>query len=276
MGVGQSRFTKFSREHNYTVLLLGQTGSGKTSLLNLIANMNMINEIHFDSESILSAERLKEFGTGRVTDLSVENAQNDPMASKTSDARVYQLQLCRNWFMTMIDTPGFGDSRGVEVDKQHIKRIMACLGEKVHAINCVMIVVQGRESRMTPSLEYALAQLASVMPRSVMDHIVVVFTNTESKRKLNFDVNVKCFKDFGIEIPKSECIDNAFCTIRNSLGHIPAEHLQTVDEEEREAMTEELRQCTKAVERLGWKIHDLPPVPSLKSLSCTEKGLMRE
>lgn len=274
MGLGQSHFTKFSREHNYTVLLLGQTGSGKTSLLNLIANMNMINEVHFDSESILSAERLKEFGTGRVTDLSVENAVNDPMASKTSDARVYQLQLCRNWFMTMIDTPGFGDSRGIAVDKQHIKRIMACLGEKVQTINCVMIVVQGRDSRMTPSLKYALAQLASVMPQSVMDHIVLVFTNTESKRKLNFDV--KCFKDLGIEIPKSECIDNAFCTIRNSLGHIPAEHLQTFDEEDLEAMTKELRQCTKAVERLGWKIHDLSPVPSRKSLSCTEKALMRE
>ena len=44
------------------------------------------------------------------------------MASKTSDAAKYELIMGHGKF-TIIDTPGFGDSRGTEVDIKHFEKI---------------------------------------------------------------------------------------------------------------------------------------------------------
>jgi len=44
------------------------------------------------------------------------------MASKTSDAGRYEVIIGHAKF-TIIDTPGFGDSRGMEVDKEHFEKI---------------------------------------------------------------------------------------------------------------------------------------------------------
>ena len=267
MGVGRSAlFTNFSAEYNYTVLLLGQTGSGKTSLLNLMANCYGVCRVHGEKENLTEAE-LRAFGQGRVTDLSVENALRDPMASKTSDARVYQIQLASNWHFTIIDTPGFGDSRGLEVDKRHVQRIMACLKEKIQSINCVMLVVNGRESRMTATMKYVLSQLTAVMPKAVMDHIAVVFTNTEKRRQLNF--KIQAFSEVGMDLPKYECIDNPFGMVQEFTSACDRE----IEEEDLEDLTKSIQKSLEALEKVGWMVHDLPPVPSI---SFSELNAKRE
>jgi predicted GTPase len=44
-------------------------------------------------------------------DETVEQALQDKMASKTSDAKTYRFKIGHGSF-TVIDTPGFGDTRG--------------------------------------------------------------------------------------------------------------------------------------------------------------------
>lgn len=44
------------------------------------------------------------------------------MASKTSDAKKYKIKI-GHVNLTIIDTPGFGDSRGMEVDRQNFEKI---------------------------------------------------------------------------------------------------------------------------------------------------------
>ena len=267
MGAGRSVFTNFGKESNYTILLLGQTGSGKTSLLNLIANIYRIRRIRFEDDEVLATQELQAFGQGFVTDLSVENALEDSMASKTSDARVYQLELAENWFLTIMDTPGFGDSRGIEVDQEHVKRIMGCLKEKIQSINCVMVVVNGREARMTATMTYVLSQLTVVMPKAVMEHIAVVFTNTETKRKLNF--NIESFKDIGLPVPKYECLENPFGAVQKATAAYPEG--ADMPDDEREELTEDIRKSLKALEKVGWMVHDLKPIPSIRFAELNTK-----
>lgn len=106
-GPGKPVFTKFNREDNYTILLLRQTGSGKTSLMNLIANFKTVLKVLFDEQVVLSTPELVEFGLAHLQDLDVEHAMENGMASKTSQPRVYQLELATNWHFTIMDTPGY-------------------------------------------------------------------------------------------------------------------------------------------------------------------------
>ena len=52
----------------------------------------------------------------------LENLDGGPMASKTSDAAKYEIKIGQGKF-TIIDTPGFGDSRGTNTDDEHFKKI---------------------------------------------------------------------------------------------------------------------------------------------------------
>ena len=51
-----------------------------------------------------------------------ENYTGGEMASKTSDAKKYKRKIGKV-NLTIIDTPGFGDTRGTEVDNQNFEKI---------------------------------------------------------------------------------------------------------------------------------------------------------
>jgi len=60
------------------------------------------------------------------------------MSSKTSDARTYTIRI-GYVNLTIIDTPGFGDSRGVQADDDNFKRIKEVVLEE-GGINCICVV----------------------------------------------------------------------------------------------------------------------------------------
>ena len=186
MGAATSKYTKFGESSNYTILMLGQTGSGKTSLLNFIASYRHVLRSVNEDDCVLSREELQNFAQERVSDMTLEHALEDQMASKTCDAKLYQLSLASNCHFNVIDTPGFGDTRGMSEDERHIKRILACIA-KVNTINCVLITINGREARLNHTLRYVLSELTSILPQQVLSQVGVVFTNVESRRKMNFN-----------------------------------------------------------------------------------------
>ena len=49
----------------------------------------------------------------------MENKLGGPTASKTSGVAKYELKI-GHANITIIDTPGFGDSRGVDIDTDHV------------------------------------------------------------------------------------------------------------------------------------------------------------
>ena len=60
------------------------------------------------------------------------------MASKTSDALKYEIQIGHGKF-TVIDTPGFGDSRGMSVDALNFEKIKSAVMME-GGINCICVV----------------------------------------------------------------------------------------------------------------------------------------
>ena len=187
--------------HTYKMLLIGETGSGKTSFLNLLCNCGLVQALGF-------TDGLAQFRN--FNDIKLENARASKMESKTSDAKLYNVDL-NDLKVGVIDTPGFGDSRGIKEDKLHVKRIVDSLkGEEY--INCVCLTINGRQARMSATLQYVLSEVTAVLPRQVLGNVIVVFTNTSDPLDLNFDP--KALNDyFGREVESERIffIENPYC-----------------------------------------------------------------
>ena len=190
---------------NSKVLLIGETGSGKTSFLNLLFNYGLAKELGFE----IGVEHFHSFN-----DIQLENAVADKMESKTSNAKKYTVSL-GDTNLEIIDTPGFGDSRGMGEDKKRMEAIMRCLKNE-EDINCVCLVINGRASRISATFGYVLCEITSILPRAIIDNIIVVFTNTTGFLQLNFEPQA-LQSYFGRDLQNcSFCIENPYCLLEKA------------------------------------------------------------
>ena len=193
--------------HPYKMLLIGETGSGKTSFLNLLCNSKLFEELG-TSIDVEKFNRIKNYN-----DLKIEDSTARAMASKTSEAKFYNTKVCE-MRMTVIDTPGFGDSRGLKKDEVNVKKIIDALRHQDY-INCVCLVINGRQSRMTASLKYVLAEISTILPREIFNNIIVVFTNNAEPLDCNFDIR-ELDSYFGKELDHAFYIENPYCRIEKA------------------------------------------------------------
>lgn len=195
----------------YKMLLVGETGSGKTSFLNLLCNCEMIKKLGFNKGS----KQLRKFN-----DSNLENARSREAESKTSGVKMYSIELDKvELKVGIMDTPGFGDTRGFQQGKQNTKLIIDGLKAEQY-INCVCLVINGRLSRITATLRYVLTEVTSILPREVLNNVIVVFTNAVDPWLLN--LNPDSLKEyFGrkIDPEKIFCIENPYCRLERAWQH---------------------------------------------------------
>ena len=123
----------------YHMLLVGETGSGKTSFLNLVSNVQLVHKLGFDT----GITKFRNFNKIRL-----ENPTTRKMESKTTKSFMYKVQF-DDVTIGIIDTPGFGDTRGFDIDKRNVKDIV----DKVNSVeymHCICFVINGRQARITP------------------------------------------------------------------------------------------------------------------------------
>ncbi len=196
----------FGISPDYKMLLLGETGSGKTSFLNLLCNLSLIEKLGYTE----GAKQLRNFN-----DIKLENSEASRMESKTGDAKLYCVKLF-GLRAGVIDTPGFGDTRGTDVDEKHAKKIVDALkGEEY--VNCVCLIINGRAARMSATLQYVLSEITAILPRVVLSNVIVVFTNTSDPLDLNFDTDqLRPFLGREIEEERLFLIENPYCRLEKA------------------------------------------------------------
>lgn len=202
-GAAQAVFGgKPPQSYQYKMLLIGETGSGKTSFLNLLCNCGLVQALGGFTEGLAQFRNFN--------DISLENAESRKLESKTSDAKLYNVEL-GELKVGVIDTPGFGDTRGFKEDEKHTKRIVNAL-EGEEYINCICLIINGRQARMSATLRYVLTEITSILPKRVLKNVIVVFTNTADPLDLNFDAN-SLQEYFGAEIEGQRIffVENPYC-----------------------------------------------------------------
>ena len=140
---GESRLRRWTfgeRDHrkvNKTILLVGQTGTGKSTMINALVNYVMGVEI--DDEVWFEI---------------IQEEKRCQTKSQTSTVTVYETFGFEDrrvpYSLTIIDTPGFGDTDGVQKDEIIVEKLCDLFrsGKGVREIDAVGFLVKAGTSRL--------------------------------------------------------------------------------------------------------------------------------
>ncbi|KAM8743101.1 uncharacterized protein AB9X84_017544 [Acanthopagrus schlegelii] len=176
-------------QSNRTILLVGETGTGKSTLVNSLVNYTM--GVKWEDD---------------VWFQIVEDEKRNQSESQTSHVFVYQIFGFEGktlpYSLTIIDTPGYGDTRGIKHDAAVSERLLDWFrsADGVHEINAVGLVLKAAENRLNDRLMYVFDSVVSLFGKNMEQNIVALITHSDGLRpekalKALKAANIKCAKD---------------------------------------------------------------------------------
>ena len=178
-------------------LLIGATGAGKSTLVNGLANylMGVKWEDNFRYKLIYDVGRQTQSQTSLITTYTFLRAAGSSV----------------DYNLTVIDTPGLGDTRGLERDQEIIMEIKSLLSmsrfQQLHAIG---FVAQAPLVRLTSAQMYVFDSLFALFGKDVEANILVMATfadwNVPPLLSAMKDAHIRCgdalkFNNCGLYLP---------------------------------------------------------------------------
>ena len=109
--------------------------------------------------------------------------------SQTLTAKVYKFRSLNDVCVTVLDTPGLADTRGLQKDNEHKQSITTAIQENIPEVTAVIILANGTTARLGVATDYAVTTLSSIFPRTLAQNIGILFTNVSSPLSWNFEVD---------------------------------------------------------------------------------------
>ncbi|KAM4552245.1 uncharacterized protein PAE49_015729 [Odontesthes bonariensis] len=189
-GCRRYNFGKESLRQNRTIMLVGATGSGKSTLIN-----GMINYIAG-----------VEWNDSFRFQLIHEDKSKSQAHSQTSEVTVYTIYHQDGFkipfSLTVVDTPGFGDTRGIARDKEITEQIhrLFTSANGVTEIDAVCFVAQASLARLTAAQRYVFDSVLSIFGKDVAENIEMLVTFADGKQP----PVLEAISISGVPCPKNE------------------------------------------------------------------------
>uniref|UniRef100_A0A3Q2GN87 Septin-type G domain-containing protein n=1 Tax=Cyprinodon variegatus TaxID=28743 RepID=A0A3Q2GN87_CYPVA len=183
-------FGKKSSNCNRNIMVVGAAGAGKSTVIN--AMINYVLGVRWEDSF-----RLKLVDEGRP---------KSQLQSQTSEITVYKLYHQEgfrvNYSLTIVDTPGFGGTGGVDRDKEVTEQLRNLFSNEkgVGEIDAVCFVVQAALTELTSTQRYVFDSALSVFGKDVAENIRILVTFADEQQQPVLDA----IKQSGVPCPKTK------------------------------------------------------------------------
>ncbi|XP_063814159.1 uncharacterized protein LOC135054768 [Pseudophryne corroboree] len=188
--------------HNKVILLVGATGSGKTTLINGMANY------------ILGVDWKDDFRFKLVHEVTGKSQAHSQTSLVTAYKMNHESGYRIPYSLTIIDTPGFGDTRGIEQDKKITDDIDAFFtaDNGIDQVDAVCFVVQSSLARLTHTQKYIFNSVFSIFGKDIRDNIMILINFSDGAKP----PVLQAIRDAGIPCPVDSNGDPVHFKFNNS------------------------------------------------------------
>ena len=155
------------------ILVVGATGSGKSTWINAL--FNHIMGVDYEDDF-----RFK---------LVIDERGTSQAHSQTQYVTIYTVQhldgMAMDFTLTVVDTPGFGDTRGIVLDKhiqKQLRGIFDTSREGIDHLDAVGFVTQSSAARLTEAQKYIFDSILALFGYDIGENIFVLFTFADAMK----------------------------------------------------------------------------------------------
>lgn len=167
-----------------TVMVVGATGAGKSTLID--GMVNYILDVAWEEDV--------RFKLIDLTEGEIEKRQ-DQSISQTEWITCYSIHWLPgcliDYHLNIIDTPGFGDTRGIDRDKMLVEQIRSLFSDPgdqgIDTLDAVWFVTQAPMCRLSPTQRYIFDSILAVFGKDIKSNIFVLVTFADGKPPPVFD-----------------------------------------------------------------------------------------
>lgn len=184
---------KSLEQDNYiNILILGETGVGKSTFINAFVNYLSFEtlddakaeeELNWVIPCSFSTQKMDRSNpNSKIEQINIQvGSRKDERdgskgASATQETAVYPVTI-GSQTIRLIDTPGIGDTRGIQFDKANMADILSTLSsyDDLHGI---LILLKSNNARLTVTFNFCMKELLTHLHRSAATNMAFGFTNT--------------------------------------------------------------------------------------------------
>jgi hypothetical protein len=145
----------------YIVLFCGKTGDGKSTAINAFFNIIKGVELHDDYRFILITEPKKDKGQA---------------VSQTDGVHLYYLKDYDNKPIIIIDSQGYGDTRGKKYDEMVNDAFKFVFSNVIDHINTVCFISKSNTNRLDILTRYIFSSVTSLFSEDISENFIVTST----------------------------------------------------------------------------------------------------
>ena len=154
-------FSEYDIHNAKIILFAGKTGSGKTTAINAFVNIVKGVKLGDHIRYNLIQEQVKEKGQAE---------------SQTDGIHIYYLKDYQNKPLIILDSQGYGDTRGHNKDLQINKAFEFVFSNIINHIDIVLLTVNSTDPRLSPTTKYIYSAVTSLFADDISDNFIVLAT----------------------------------------------------------------------------------------------------